>query len=708
MAEIVNLFEVNIDTEQATKDLAETQKSVDALKQEIKELKKAEGDNSIAIAEATSQLKAEQAELRTNTKLTQNAIKAKNAQEGSIDQLRTALSTVSIQWARLSKEERENSEEGKRLTKQKLELTEALRAEEKATGDSRRGVGDYAGGIKDAIDGTGLLNTSLLTLAANPVVLVITAIVGLFKLFQAAVQRSEKATKSFNTILAVFEGVMDGILNALVPVVEFIGDGLTKALDSPKESIIELGKTILDKLIAPFKTAIKFGKAFGAVLTGDLDKAQEFFKDGVQDVVDGVNNTIDAFKNVGNAAVEFGKSIVENTEKAINANIALANSERELLRIAKQFELQQLTFQKNAEDQRQIRDDEARSIQERIEANKELGNILDQQLQKELELANKQLRFAELRKIADGDTLETEEAIFDARIKIAEINERIAGQRSEQLTNENSLLREQEELEIAELARIAEQADAELAIEIEKNLKLQEAEQQRIDNLNEARIVDLENKRIQEQEYLNTKLNAEREFLELERQQEIAYAESIGADTTLIEQKYADARQEINRAETNAKLALAGGFAADIAKIAGEGTAVGKAAAVTQTTISTFQAAQGSYAALSPIPIVGPALGAAAAGAAVVSGIANVKKILATKSGLPGEGKVSGGGVSASVPQTSSVRATVADDVNSGIISREAGSVSTGDELNVQPTLVTDQVTVDQNKQAANNQTAVI
>ena len=75
---------------------------------------------------------------------------------------------------------------------------------------------------------------------------------------------------------------------------------------------------------------------------------------------------------------------------------------RELLRIQKQFELQQLVFQKNAELQRQIRDDESKSIEERIEANIQLGKILDEQLAKELNLARKQLEFANLRKIADA------------------------------------------------------------------------------------------------------------------------------------------------------------------------------------------------------------------------------------------------------------------------------------------------------------------
>lgn len=55
--------------------------------------------------------------------------------------------------------------------------------------------------------------------------------------------------------------------------------------------------------------------------------------------------------------------------------------------------------------------------------------------------------------------------------------------------------------------------------------------------------------------------------------------------------------------------------------------AVIKAAAVAQTVIQTYKAAQDSYAAMAAIPVVGPALGIAAAAAAVAGGLARVNAI---------------------------------------------------------------------------------
>ena len=81
------------------------------------------------------------------------------------------------------------------------------------------------------------------------------------------------------------------------------------------------------------------------------------------------------------------------------------------------------------------------------------------------------------------------------------------------------------------------------------------------------------------------------------------------------------------------------------AAIAGEATDTGKALAVAAATIDTYQSAVSSYKSLSGIPVVGPALGFAAAGVAVAAGFMNVKKILAVKTPKGG-----GGGAAPSDP----------------------------------------------------------
>jgi tape measure domain-containing protein len=55
--------------------------------------------------------------------------------------------------------------------------------------------------------------------------------------------------------------------------------------------------------------------------------------------------------------------------------------------------------------------------------------------------------------------------------------------------------------------------------------------------------------------------------------------------------------------------------------------AIGKAAAIAQTVIDTYKSAQSAYAALAGIPYIGPALGIAAAAAAIAAGMARVSAI---------------------------------------------------------------------------------
>ena len=71
-----------------------------------------------------------------------------------------------------------------------------------------------------------------------------------------------------------------------------------------------------------------------------------------------------------------------------------------------------------------------------------------------------------------------------------------------------------------------------------------------------------------------------------------------------------------------------------------------KAVAIAQTTIDTYQSATASYKSLAGIPVVGPALGFAAAAAAVIAGILNVKNIVSTP--VPQVSSEGGGGGSAS------------------------------------------------------------
>ena len=142
------------ETEQVRKLAAE----VEQLKKaqiELDKLKKKSNTTKKKSADLTKKeliaLEEERDALNKNKKEARAVAKLKNTQAGSIENLRAKLSVVTIQWAKLTEEERENTARGQRLVKVKTDLTQELKRVESQTGDTRRSVGNYKEEVKAAI-----------------------------------------------------------------------------------------------------------------------------------------------------------------------------------------------------------------------------------------------------------------------------------------------------------------------------------------------------------------------------------------------------------------------------------------------------------------------------------------------------------------------------------------------------------------------------
>lgn len=125
----------------------------------------------------------------------------------------------------------------------------------------------------------------------------------------------------------------------------------------------------------------------------------------------------------------------------------------------------------------------------------------------------------------------------------------------------------------------------------------------------------------------------EGELAEIDRQQEIKMQklQDFYDKGLVAESDYQKARQDIQDEADQKRLDSYEGTLGDttsaLKTALGEGSALYKAAAITQTIIETYKGATAAYASLSTIPIVGPALGVAAAAAVTAAGLANVGKI---------------------------------------------------------------------------------
>lgn len=187
-------------------------------------------------------------------------------------------------------------------------------------------------------------------------------------------------------------------------------------------------------------------------LTASIEETKESLKevatDGL-DAVKGIGDNISAAVNEVVAGVTAGVQAGIEGIKEINISAALETGnalveqrkEVELLEAGQQKLM--LQYQNQAELQRQIRDDESLTFAQRKEANEELGRILKEQLAEETSLAQKKLDLANLELAQNSDNLELKKLVIAAETELVDIEERITGQRSEQLTNTNALIREQ-------------------------------------------------------------------------------------------------------------------------------------------------------------------------------------------------------------------------------------------------------------------------
>lgn len=147
----------------------------------------------------------------------------------------------------------------------------------------------------------------------------------------------------------------------------------------------------------------------------------------------------------------------------------------------------------------------------------------------------------------------------------------------------------------------------------------------------DKKAIDLKNRMELAQEDFNARMELEKERLEQQRQIEIENAEKTGADIALINAKYDKQEQDRIDAQKNYNLDSKQETYENFATILGKESAAGKAASVAATTIDTYQAATAAYKAMAGIPVVGPALGAVAAAAAVASGLKTIKQIIGVK-----------------------------------------------------------------------------
>mgnify|MGYP003145828987 CR=1 FL=1 len=460
--------------------------------------------------------------------------------------------------------------------------------------DIGKGAGESKKGFKKMKDGIFSVNTSLKAMGIG---LVIAAFVQL----QKALGKNQVVMDQLSVVSEAIGVVFKKLVNFSLA----LGEKMSAAFTNPQEAIKTFWKALKENVVNRVEGLIDLFGAFGKVIKGVFARDLELMKEGAKDAGTAfvqLNTGLDKLQQ--QKAAEGFKNLTKEIKKATKEGVEYGNAITKLrnevkLAEANQRQLQ-LTYQKEAELQRQIRDDISLTFDERIAANQELGRILEEQFAKEEVLAQKKVALAELELSKNKDNIDLQVAVINAKTELADLDERITGQRSEQLVNEKALEAErevfQQELLAKQQERTAlEQEAALLGLEFDKSIS-------------DARLKIL--------------VDEGKKALAIEKAK-------IAADKAL-------------------RVGAAKDILSSISQLAGEGTATAKAAALAGILIDTAKGVSGAIAAGAGLPF--PLnLGAIATGvASVLAGIVNAKAVLAK---VPGGG--GGGDTNVSVPTDS-------------------------------------------------------
>ena len=568
----------------------------------------------------------------------------------------------------------------------KLETTEKdvasiEQAGDKMTGGLVSGFKAAGAGIKSFGRGLKTVNGIAKASVLGVLVLTVTSLTAAFTSSEEGQNMFAKAMATLNAVVAVFTDRLAAL-----------GRGLINLFTDPMGALEDFANSfqsfIMDKIDLAIESVGFMGTAISKLFSGD-------FKGALSDAGKGVSGLLRATNPlvmVTEALVTGTKNLV--TEMKEEAKIAgqIADQRAKADKLDRQILVDRAKANRDRADLlEKAVDKEKFTTSERIEFLKQAGALEDEITAKEIQAA--QLRLdAKIAENALGDS--TKEDL-----------EEEANLRANLINLETAKLTKAKEVTSQIIALNAEEAAAAKAIADQKIADDKEAEDKK--KAAEAELKTLEDQ-IREAEAVS---EADRRALEIEKVKEhyqnlidLAKAKgiAIGGLEKALADKLASFAEDTSKQETKwadmtseEKLGIAKDALGNMATILGEESAAGKAAAIASATISTFESANSSYSSLAGIPIIGPALGALAAGAAIVSGMAQVKAITSTK--LPTLGgktppAVSGGGVSAPpLPHPPAFNTVGASDTN-----QLASAIGEQEQQPVQAFVVSNDVTTAQ------------
>ena len=618
--------------------------------------KKAVGDAAKAQIELKKQLLDVNASISDNNREIKTNTTLLNSQEGSVDALRAQLAKNTKELNAMSAATRNNTDEGQKLVTETKEISDRLKDMEKAVGDNRRNVGNYAESIQEAMSSTQGLSgataamaTSLsggvnvlkvfnATLKANPILAVVSVILVLGSTIEKRMKRNSEMAATLKAAFAPFENIFSRILDDIT---ELLG-GVAKAFEWITEKVVNLLSSI--GLIT--EEATKATNAAKALTKQELAIYEAETNNLV--TLSAMRRELEAQRTIVGDQLKTAEERNAAAQKAIAISKQMEKAEIDVLQqkynqIKAQNELSYTSKEDRRAEMQALADLQARQA-DYIAQRKELENQASGIVKTQIAANEAAYKAAEAAKAqaaikAAQDAENEKRALQEATIKQMEtaltaLNLSMQAKELEndtigtKLENEKAYVEESLKLEKYRLEQglISKQEYANK--EAEFNLGIQQLEMQRKEEqdalMREREAMDAANLHELKMAEVTNEFDMRQMQLDAQYAQEMAAAEKIGADTALIQAKYEKAKEENTRARVNAELTMTAGLAGQMSTLLGEQSAIGKAFGVVQATINTYLGATKALA-------TGGILGIAQAAVVIAFGMKQVATIAKQK-----------------------------------------------------------------------------
>ncbi len=322
-------------------------------------------------------------------------------------------------------------EELEKVKQTQKEMSDQFKAGFEAAEKGAKGASKGMTGFGNSIGGV-LKSLGLVAIAAE-----------VFMFIRDLLMKNQAVMDAFNTATIAFEIIVKKLFDTVSGLVT----PMKEAFENPLESLKAIGSFIKERLVVIIGGFVNQFIALGDIMKAAFELDWDGVTKGAEKFGEAVVQTFTATTKQERASLiesvtEFANETIKATKAAVDQADALVKLRNEVKLLEADQRALILVRQKEAEEQRRIRDDISKTLAERIKANQELGKIQAKQLEEETAIANKRIELAERELALDKNNVDLQVALKDAGTELADVEERIAGQKSEQLTNEKALEQE--------------------------------------------------------------------------------------------------------------------------------------------------------------------------------------------------------------------------------------------------------------------------